>query len=166
MGFSHCDTHKIIWVQINSTDWSKTALIWLCLQGFCLFSSSRVCQIKILKLFDIDIKRDFAAQAGELNIANFPWDTRRPYLGDNSHFCTNPKPGSPLSWFNFVWLAEDLRSTVMSSACEAQRLVSVAESWKDYSLTPESNIKVTVIKEMITNLGSSWLPNNFSWSAS
>ena len=43
----------------------------------------------------------------------------------------------------------------MSSACEAQRLVSVAESWKDYSLTPESNIKITLIKEMITNLGSS-----------
>ena len=34
-----------------------------------------------------------------------------------------------------------------------------------YNVTPESNIKVTRIKEMITNLKSSWFLNKFSLSA-
>ena len=34
-----------------------------------------------------------------------------------------------------------------------------------YNITPESNIEVTRIKEIITNLRSSWLLNKFSLSA-
>ena len=34
-----------------------------------------------------------------------------------------------------------------------------------YNITPQSNINVTRIEEMITNLRSSWLLNKFSLSA-
>ena len=71
------------------------------------------------------------------------------------------------NWSIFDWQENLLISTLFSMISWIIPLTLKSDQLliSPYNITPESNIKVTRIKEMITNLKSSWFFNKFSLSA-
>ena len=83
------------------------------------------------------------------------------FMGD--HVITECK----YNWGIFGWEENLLMSTPFSMISWIIPLTLESDQLliSPYNVTPESNIKVTRIKEMITNLKSSWFLNKFSLSA-
>ena len=71
------------------------------------------------------------------------------------------------NWGIFGWRENLLMSTSFSMISWIIHLTLESDQLliSPYNITPESNIKVTRIKEMITNLKSSWFLNKFLLSA-